>query len=358
MRPGRALRHGIRRGFARVAAAILGWFSRPPALTQSPERILVLRIDERVGNVLLTTPLITALREAFPRAELDLLAAASKVSLVRGLVSTIPFEKRTFFRAPLRFFSQLRALRARRYDVVIDASHWHEFSLSSALLLGFTGAPARIAHDRGEARRFATHLALPPPSVEPEVRTKLRLLAPLGIEVTRGRLTTSLGATPEASAAIRRWLETAPLTRPIVGLAPGARKLNHRLPPEVFAGIGRAAAQAGASLLVLWGPGEEALAEDLAARCGAVLAPPTDLAELAALMRACDVIVANDTGPMHLAVATGAPTIALFAQADHGRWGHAEPPNVVIAAHDRPPEAVIEEASEALRNTLSLRLSS
>lgn len=142
------------------------------------------------------------------------------------------------------------------------------------------------------------------------------------------------------------------LSTPLVGLAPGGRKPDHRVAPEVFAELGAVAASRGATVIVLWGPGEEALAEAIAQSCPATVAPPTDLDELAALMRRCAVTVTNDTGPMHLSVACGAPTIALFKRSDPARWGHGEPPHAVVVAEGRSREEIIADARQALLERL------
>lgn len=321
-----------------------------------PRSILVIRIDERVGNLLLTTPLLERLRAALPEARLDLLVAAGKRAVVAGRVGTVPFEKRDLFRRPWRFLATLARLRRSRYDVAIDASHWHTFSATSALLLAWTGAPTRICHDRGPAARFASHAVASPVDSESEVLTKLRLLAPLSLEAGPAPLSTTLGTAPEVARSVAEWADPlASGERPLVGLLPGARKADHRAPPALFAAVGRAAREQGAVPVVLWGPGEEALAREVAEAGGASLAPPTDLESLAAAIRRCAVVVTNDTGPMHLAVATGTPTVAVFVKGDPRRWGHSDPPHAVIDAEAHDPDDVEARVSAAVLERLRPR---
>jgi len=331
-----------------VHRATLGSRSEAPK-NGAPRRVLVLRVDERVGNVLLTTPLVTRLIESLPESEIHVLVAASKRGLLVPSIHAIPFEKKSFFKRPLAFWRSILALRAARYDVAIDASHWHDFSLTSALLLLLTGAPRRIAHDRGDAARFATDLVPPPSRPEPEIDTKLRLLGPLGVPTHVLPMSTALGTA--LPPALSGWL--AEHAGPRVGIAPGARKLDHRLAPSLFRAAIAAATGAGARSIILWGPGEESLARDVAAGTTASIAPPTNLDELAALMRACAVVVANDTGPMHLSVAVGTPTIALFSKDDHARWGHSAPPHTVVVARERPEEEIARDVALAVERALS-----
>jgi ADP-heptose:LPS heptosyltransferase len=114
-------------------------------------------------------------------------------------------------------------------------------------------------------------------------------------------------------------------------LNPGGRLGERRIPASAFAAAGRALEGAGRRPIVTWGPGERGLAEEIAGACpGAVLAPPTDLDELAALMSACGMTVCNNTGPMHLSVAVGAATLAFFLRIDVERWGHPFAPHRMV----------------------------
>src|SRR5205807_579994 len=99
-------------------------------------------------------------------------------------------------------------------------------------------------------------------------------------------------------------------------------------PPAVFIAASKALVELGRPPLITWGPGEEALAAQVAgAANGSVLAPPTSLDDLAALMRAGGLTVCNNTGPMHLSVAVGCKTIALFLNMPIGRWSYQQVPH-------------------------------
>lgn len=322
-----------------------------------PRSILILRIDERVGNVLLSTPLVAPLVARFPGARVTMLVARSKLSIVRGVVEAIAFEKKDSYRRPWSFVRLLWSLRRARWDVVIDASHAHQFSVTSALLLGWTAAPRRIAHDRGHAAVVATDVVPPLPPEAPEVDGKLSLLRPLGIDVRGVPMVTELGRDVPRIAAWCAGASTVaaaatPEVARLVGLVPGGRKPQHRVDVRAFVALAARARARGAVPVVLWGPGEEALAARVVEEGGAILAPPTDLEELAALMRGCAAIVANDTGPMHLAVAVGTPTIGVFAQPSGRRWGHDRPPHRVVHAAGRPLDDVVAEAVRVLDEVL------
>ena len=175
-------------------------------------RLLVIRSDDRVGNVLLTTPLLRALREGLPHARIDWLIAGNRTPLVDGLFladSLIPFNKRENQRNPWAFGRMLWRLRSAGYDAVIDAAHHDTFSLSTALLTRWTLSPVRIGHARGDAPHFYTHAVPLPEAPGNDVAMKLQLLKPLGLSPRGFTLETSLGRSPE----IGRRAETLCSTR-------------------------------------------------------------------------------------------------------------------------------------------------
>jgi ADP-heptose:LPS heptosyltransferase len=103
--------------------------------------------------------------------------------------------------------------------------------------------------------------------------------------------------------------------------------------------------------VVLWGPGEEALRDQLVSVGDMLATPPTDMPALAGLLRNLDVLVTNDTGPMHLAVAVGTPTVAVFVAGDAHRWGHPYPNvrNLTLTGRDETePEQVAAVCEELL----------
>jgi ADP-heptose:LPS heptosyltransferase len=310
-------------------------------------KLLVIRVDERVGNQLLTTPLLRALKLGLPGAELHLLAPRQGHLVASPHVDRAwRFQKRDAFRAPHALLGLLRALRRERFDVVVEAGHWTDFSLTASLLARLVAPGALVGHDRGDSARFLSHPVPHDPANGAEVPAKLELLLPLGLPPRGLAPETGLGLAPAAAAAAERAIAGL-AGRPLAVLNPGARLADRRWPPGSYAAVARGLAARGLGVVVVWGPGEEPLARAIAEGGGASLAPPTDLEALAALMRRARLVVTNNSGPMHLAVAVGATTVGVFFRGDSARWGHALPAfaaaevrgegeaEVVLAACDR-----------------------
>jgi ADP-heptose:LPS heptosyltransferase len=287
-------------------------------------KVLVIRVDERVGNQLLTTPLLRALKLGLPHATLHLLAPRQGLLVASPHVDrAFLWQKRDAFKAPWRQLALLRALRRERYDLVVEAGHWSAFSLTASILARLVGSRVLVGHDRGDAGRFLSHPVPHDPANAVEVPAKLELLRPLGLSPRGLELETALGAdlAPADAALAAAGLDS----RAFALVNPGARLADRRWPPESYAAVARGLADRGLAVLVVWGPGEEGLASAIAEGAGASLAPPTDLALLAALMRRARLVVSNNSGPMHLAVAVGAPTVGVFFRGDSARWGHLLP---------------------------------
>jgi hypothetical protein len=143
--------------------------------------------------------------------------------------------------------------------------------------------------------------------------------------------------------------------RPYAVVNPGGRLDERRVGPEVFSAASRALAEAGIASIVTWGPGEQEIAHRCAEGApGACVAPPTSIDQLAALMRGARLTVCNNTGPMHLSVAVGTPTLAFFVRMEVARWGHMHAPHRMIDVTSvEDPAAEAAQAARAFAAGLS-----
>jgi heptosyltransferase-3 len=337
-------------GRAIVLALAKAVFPRPVVPIPDRERIrklLVIRTDERVGNQLLTTPLLRALKLGLPAAELHLLAPRQAKAIEPPHVDRLwLWQKRDAFRAPHRFVALIRALRRERFDVVVEAGHWSAFPLTAVLLARLVGCRVTIGHDRGESASFLSHPVPHDPANGNETPAKLELLTPLGLPCQGLELETGAGL--DSAPALALLAASGLAERPYAVLNPGARLADRRWPPEPYAEVARGLASRGLAVLVVWGPGEEPIAREIAELGHVTLAPATDLALLAALMRSARLVVTNNTGPMHLAAAVGAPTVGVFFYGDSTRWGHGVPTFAAAEVRSTADHAMVLEACDRL----------
>jgi heptosyltransferase-1 len=297
------------------------------------ERIALVKLSS-LGDVVHALPVAAALRAGRPAAYLAWLVERRESALLQGhpaLDEVIEIDTRAWRRArgPATAVAAVRAvaalrrrLRAARFDVAIDL----QGLLKSGVLTAATGAATRIGFGRGFAREplsglFTTTKVSPPPQAVHVVDQYLALLEPLGIR--RPPVVFDLPVDDGAEARMDAALAAGGLKprQRLVVVNPGAGRPDKRWPEARFRELtARIRGELGAPVLALWGPGERDAAEVIAAG-GGVLAPPTDLHELIAVLRRASVVVAADTGPLHVAAALGVPCVGLYGPTSARRNG-------------------------------------
>lgn len=305
------------------------------------KRILLVRLDNRVGEALLTTPLV----EALAGREVHVVAHAKCTRVLEGL----PGIARLWAHDDrLKWLGRLspgvRLLRAERFEAVIDCGNWEEPSVTALLISRLiAGEGAVVGPAVGPGRALMDVAVRARADTTSELLQRLHLLSPLKVSTDAKALRFR---EPRVGQA---WLAKLPAA-PWAVVNPGGRLDDRRVPREVFIGVCRSLLAKGRTPLVTWGPGEESLASAVVAGApGAVLAPATNLDELAAMMRAAGLTVCNNTGPMHLSVAMGVPTVALFVNLPVERWGHAYGPHRMVDLTGATTEQMVERAVGAFR---------
>lgn len=298
-------------------------------MTPDVPRIAIIKLSS-LGDVVHALPVAHALRRALPSAHLTWVVEAREYAVLRDhpdLDAVVPVDTRLWRRLIWRpggareVMGKVGRLRERirraSFDVAIDL----QGLLKSGLLTAYTGAPVRIGFSAGRCRErwnalFTNRRVTPPASARHVVEQYLSLLAPLGIEP--GAAEFHVPVAPKAERRIEEYLvkEGVKPGDRLVAINPGAGHPQKRWPVARFGALAeRLATEAGARLLLLWGPDEAHMAREISLALpgqSALLAPPTDLGELAALLRRCRLMIANDTGPLHLAAALGTPALGLY----------------------------------------------
>ncbi len=288
----------------------------PLLTTLTPTRIAIVK-PSALGDILHSLPVLTALRRRFPQSHITWLVNRSYEILLKGhpdLDATLPFDRHPYrgglvagVRNQQAF---LRALRGANFDLAIDL----QGLFRAGLLTWLSGAKTRVglSSAREGSRMFYTHV-IPDGGFEVHAVDRYwKVIEALGDAPARKLF--ALPVQPDA----RRWVEQrlAGLPRPWLAIGAGARWLTKRWPPAHFAElVRRAQARFGGSALLIGSPDERGLAQDAANLIPGphqIFAGETNLSQLTALLAAADVVVANDTGPLHLAVALGRPVVAPY----------------------------------------------
>ena len=308
--------------------------NQPVTLGESP-RILVVRLDERLGNLVMLMPLLASLKARYPTATIELLASPKhqEFLLLQPLISELLiFNKRKLlaydgpFRTP-------RRLRKRHYDLAMDATNPTDPSATQAVLVRLSGARHTVGFDTADFGRLFSCPVKSPSEPLHEIDLRLALLDPLPGEARVRIPTLAAVAMPTPNSAIGRFLQDEVFFQKVVLINLGARLEAKRLSGEDYAAIANVVHEKGFAVCLAYGPSEEQFAKYVTTLCPYTkLAPPTSVLELAALMTASCAVISCDTGPMHLAVGLGKPTCGIFVCTEPWRYGYGVLPHTIIDA--------------------------
>lgn len=288
-------------------------------------RILISRL-KFIGDVVLTTPVIRAVRERYPDAHIAYLGEKNAVSLLENnpyLDEILPYDlsRADILEQPRMIF----ALRKRKFDAFIDL-----FSNPRTALLAYgSGAGMRIGKDVKGRGGFYTHRIGDDGKHKTAVEFHYRYVLPLGVEPNYWKTEVFLTEEERREARIfLKWQDIDP-DKPIIGLHPGATWPSKMWPKESFANlIDLLNAKLGTQVVVTQGPNDKELVAEISklAVGNVTMLNPMPLRQLAAVLGECDVYVANDSGPMHISVAVGTKTIGIFGPGEEDIWFPYVPP--------------------------------
>ena len=350
---------GTRREQIRLALLRLAgqrYRRRPSSADTPPRRILVIRPDH-LGDLLFATPALHLLRQRFPDAHIAALVGPWGVPVLANnrdidelLTCPFPGFTRQAKGNPLAPYSLLRAeakrLAAMRFDraFILRFDHWW-----GAWLAAEAGISQRVGYDVPSTKPFLTTAVTYVPGRH-EVVQNLALVG----EGEWGLGTGEWGLERMRFAVLQRdqvegddLLHDIGDERPLLAIHPGSGAAVKRWRTEGWVALVRALIeQRGAQIVFTGSAGEAELIDPVLAALqgdddltGAIrsLAGRTDLGTLAAVYRRCALVVGPDSGPLHLAVAVGTPTIHLYGPVDQrtfGPWG--DPARHVVVTSDWP----------------------
>jgi ADP-heptose:LPS heptosyltransferase len=300
------------------------------AFSDSP-RILISRLSA-IGDTILTLPVACALRSHFPHAYLAWVVEEKSSGVVLGheCLDEVFVLPRGWFTKPRGILAARRLLRARQFDLTIDC----QGLTKSAMACWLTGAPRRIGFRGKHGRELSPWLnnELVRPTQPHVLAFSLELLAPLGIDDPP--VAWRLPVDESSRQRMRRAVAALGLGDGYAVINPGATWESRLWQWDRYGSVARYLGERHQlPTLVVWGGGRERQWAEQIVRASAghaILAPPTTLFELAALIDDGRLFLSSDTGPMHMAVALGTPSISLHGTTRAEVSGAYGPPHVAI----------------------------
>lgn len=313
-------------------------------------RILIVRTD-RLGDVLISTPVIKALRKHYPSSHIAMMTSPFTKEIVDGnpfLDEVIVLDKDGRDQGLFATLKFVAGLKKKKFDLAIILHP----TLRTHLICFLSDIKERIGYDR-KAPYFLTKI-LPhdkQQGLKHEVEYNFDLLKPLGIEEADRQLYMPIKKSSEVF--VENILKESGMTSGdrIIAVNPAASCVSKRWPVARFAElVDRLTASCHVKIVLVADVAHQEICRQLMsmARCKPLdLSGKFSLSQLASLFRRCALVISNDSGPVHLAVAVGTPVISIFGRNQPGlgplRWGplgesdvvmHKKTDCLVCLAHD------------------------
>lgn len=304
-----------------------------PMPLPEPPRFLLLRQD-KIGDVLVSMPVLRLLRRAYPRARIDVLLGKANQPMQQAVLHYADHVYR-YDKKVGSSIALLRSLRRTQYDVAVDLMD--KTSATSSVLLAAVNATYAIGLEKENAEVYTHVVAVPNRTTTHVVERTARVLLPLGIEPQRGDLALEYPLSAEDTAQAQAVFGVQQSAVRIGVNISGSSELRY-WGQENWMHFLRTIAQrySNAEVVVFAAPHHAQEQEAIAAATG-VRAVPTvpTFHRFAALIRQCDMLVTPDTSVVHLAAAFCIPAVVLFSHtANAVSWHPYNSPHIVIAAEN------------------------
>lgn len=323
--------------------------SHDPIPASGIRRILIIRINYRIGNILFTTPLLRALERRFPDATIDyLVGAAYTVPLLKGSgnVDQVYDFPRKLLKHPLELYRYIRRLRSERYDLVINLNTGSASDRAATFLARST---FKLGFDAPGNWSPSTHAVIPPPGAVHEALKPLHLMKAFGNDPSefpqKMDIALSSAEREAGRAELRKRLEAQGYvwngSARRIALFRDARfekKIDSEWWREWYSEMKRLNPDA-VFIDILSPDVKDRLAE------GVYLLSEKNLRFLGGILSQMSLFVCGDTGPMHLASASGVPTVALFKATAPALYGTLGESDLSLNIASMPPQAVAAEVS-------------
>lgn len=305
------------------------------------KRFAIIRLSA-IGDVLHATPVARALKTKFPACHITWIVGQASYPMVKDnpFIDEVYIWSRERWETMMRqgkwieawrMWRQLRQdMAARRFDIALDV---HGLLLSG-MVTKVTGAPRRIG--LGDTKEpnwlFMTERSPSQPQEVHAIQRYLSILRPLGITTHDYKMTLCLDEQAKRYAEEFFTRHAIRKNEKVVVLNPATTWPAKNWPAEFFAAAADALAR-NARIIVCGGPGDIEIVNKVMARSAAPVinaVGQTSLQQLAAIIGRANLVIAGDTGPLHMAVALGVPTVSIFGPTDPARFGPLSPGHIVL----------------------------
>lgn len=291
-------------------------------------RILITRTD-RIGDVMLSTPVIKAVRDKYPHAYIACCVQKETREIVDNnpyLDEVIVYDKKGEYKNIFGIIRFIVLIKKRKFDLALILHPTNRMNLTCF----FAGIPRRVGYDR----KFGMLLTDKIPHTKQlgakhEVEYTLDVVRRIGIDSADKRLYMSLHADAEKNVQELFSKYKIDKTKKILAIHPSASCLSKRWPAERFAEvIDRLNQKHHVSIILLGGDFDKVCSERVRKHVNSEvfdLTGKTSISTLAGILAKSAIFISNDSGPVHIAVSLGTPVIVLFGRNDPGispeRWG-------------------------------------
>lgn len=295
--------------------------------------LVCVRLDT-IGDVLMTTPAMRALKHASPDRRVTLLTSTAGAAVAPFLpevddvvVYDPPWMKGTERPRPRTDLEMIGELRARNFDAAIIFTVFSQNPLPAAMLCYLAEIPLRLAYSREKAYHLLTDRIADPDAGDQtrhEVRRHLDLVAEVGFQTHDERL--SFEIRDAARQRVDRWLDGERIDPGrLVVMHPGSSAPSRRYPAASFGSVAAALTARGYEVVLTGSAPERPIVQEVQSSSGVVIRSRCGkwgLGELAALIERAAVLVSNNTAPVHIAAAVGTPVVDLYALTNpqHTPW--------------------------------------
>jgi heptosyltransferase-2 len=267
-----------------------------------------------IGDAILTLPLIQTLKKNYPAAQIDVVVVPRAAELFANhpdIANIFAYDKRKTDRGVVGFFRFRKKLLRYRYDLAIVPHR----SLRSVLLTASLHPTKSICFDRSVGK-WLFHLQVHYKSELHEIDRNLSLLHPLGIRDNIGDVPKLYPSIEDQKTIDVLWKQWNFGRHRVVALAPGSIWATKRWLPERFAEVAKYFIQEKYCVVLIGGKEDQKLCENIRLQAGSdgivVAAGELSLLQSAELIRRCEVLLSNDSAPLHLATAVQTPVVAIF----------------------------------------------